>query len=167
MARMIEAGDPIPSVPVKLVDATGTYDTTSDAVLGQGRVVLFTVPGAFTPTCHTNHLPGFLANVDKLEAAGVGRIVCAAVNDHHVVKAWAIESNALGFIDFIADGNAVLAKALGLDRDMSASGLGTRFGRSAMIIRDGVVEAVFIEDKPGVNATGAAAILLALAGAGV
>lgn len=162
---MIEAGDRIPSVPVKLVDPSGTSDTTSDAVLGQGRVVLFAVPGAFTPTCHTNHLPGFLANAGKLKAAGVDRIVCVSVNDHHVMKAWATASDALGPIDFIADGNAVLAKALGLDKDMGANGMGTRYGRSAMIIDDGIVEAMFVEDKPGVTATGAPAILMALAGA--
>ena len=108
---MIKAGDTIPSVPVKLVDANGVTDTTSTAVLGTGRVVFFAVPGAFTPTCHVNHLPGFIANADKLHAAGVDRIVCAAANDHHVVKAWAEATGALGKIDFIADGNAALAKA--------------------------------------------------------
>ena len=159
---MIEIGDPIPSVPIKLIDATGTTDTTSDQVLGSGRVVFFTVPGAFTPTCHTNHLPGFVANAGKLKAAGVDRIVCGATNDHHVMKAWAIASDALGAVDFLADGNALLAKALGLDKDMSDTGLGWRYRRSAMLLRNGVVEAIFVEDKPGVTATGAPAILMAL-----
>lgn len=159
---MIESGDTIPSVPVKLVDADGIADTTSDAVLGKGRVVFFAVPGAFTPTCHVNHLPGFIANADKLRAAGVDRIVCAAANDHHVVKAWAEASQALGKIDFIADGNAALARAMGLDKDLSGAGLGTRFMRSAMLVTDGVVDAVFVEDAPGVTATGAPAILMAL-----
>jgi len=159
---MIKAGDTIPSVPVKLVDANGVTDTTSTAVLGTGRVVFFAVPGAFTPTCHVNHLPGFIANADKLHAAGVDRIVCAAANDHHVVKAWAEATGALGKIDFIADGNAALAKALGLDKDFSGAGMGTRFTRSAMLITDGVVDAVFVEDAPGVTATGAPAILMAL-----
>jgi len=159
---MIKAGDTIPSVPVKLVDANGVTDTTSTAVIGTGRVVFFAVPGAFTPTCHVNHLPGFIANADKLHAAGVDRIVCAAANDHHVVKAWAEATGALGKIDFIADGNAALAKALGLDKDFSGAGMGTRFTRSAMLITDGVVDAVFVEDAPGVTATGAPAILMAL-----
>lgn len=159
---MIERGSPVPSVQIKLVGADGATDMTSDAVLGSGLVVFFAVPGAFTPTCHVNHLPGFVANEAKLRAAGVDRIVCASVNDHHVVKAWAEASGALGKIDFIADGNAGLAKALGLAKDMSGSGMGTRFARSAMLIRNGVVDAVFVEDAPGVTASGAPAILMAL-----
>jgi peroxiredoxin len=159
---MIERGNPVPSVGIKLVTADGVEDTTSDAVLGQGTVVLFSVPGAFTPTCHVNHLPGFVANAAKLRAAGVDRIICASVNDHHVMKAWAEASNALADISFLADGNGALAKALGLDRDFSGSGMGTRFARTAMIVRDGKVEAVFVEDAPGVNASGAPAILMAL-----
>lgn len=159
---MIERGNPIPELDVKLVSASGVEDTTSQAVLGQGKVVLFAVPGAFTPTCHVNHLPGFLANADKLAAAGVDRIICASVNDHHVMKAWAEASDALGKIDFIADGNAELARALGLDKDFSAFGMGIRYARAAMIIDNGIVDAVFVEDAPGVNASGAPAILVAL-----
>lgn len=159
---MIESGNPVPSVGIKLVTAAGVEDTTSDAALGEGTVVLFSVPGAFTPTCHVNHLPGFVANAAKLRAAGVDRIVCAAVNDHHVMKAWAEASDALPDISFLADGNAALAKALGLDRDFSGSGMGTRYARAAMIIRNGTIDAVFVEDAPGVNASGAPAILMAL-----
>ena len=159
---MIDSGSPIPSVSVKLVSAEGTSDTTSDAVLGSGTVVFFAVPGAFTPTCHVNHLPGFVANITKLRAAGVDRVVCASVNDAHVMKAWAEASNALGDIDFLADGNGALAEAMGLARDFSGGGMGTRFARSAMIIRDGIADAVFIEDGRGVNASGAPAILMAL-----
>ena len=159
---MVERGSPVPSVRVKLVDANGATDTTSDAVLGTGLVAFFSVPGAFTPTCHVNHLPGFIANENKLRAAGVTRIVCASVNDHHVMKAWAENSGALGKIDFIADGNGELAKALGLAKDFSGSGMGTRFARSAIIFRDGIVDSVFVEDAPGVSASGAPAILMAL-----
>ena len=163
MTSLVKVGDPIPSVPVKLVDASGIADTTSDEVLGHGRVVFFTVPGAFTPTCDTNHLPGFLANAAKIRAAGVSRIVCVATNDHHVMKAWATASEALGAIDFLADGNGLLAKALGLDKDMTGSGMGVRYARSAMLIREGIVEAVFVEEKRGeVTGSGAPAILLAL-----
>lgn len=156
---MIEAGQAIPATPVKLVTKDGTVDTTADAVLGTGLVVFFTVPGAFTPTCHVNHLPGFLANAGKLAAAGVTRIVCGSTNDHHVMKAWAENTEALGTIDFLADPHAALAKALGLDRDMD---IGLRFRRSALLVRDGVVDAVFVEDAPGVSATGAPAILMTL-----
>ncbi len=161
-ANMIERGNPIPSVPTKLVTADGVSDTTTDAVLGKGLVVVFTVPGAFTPTCHVNHLPGFVANQAKIKAAGVARIVCASVNDHHVMKSWAEASGALGVVDFVADGNGALAAALGLDRDLGQFGMGTRFARAALLIRDGVVDAVFVEDGPGVNASGAPAILMAL-----
>jgi peroxiredoxin len=149
-------------VRVKLIDGQGVTDTTSDQVLGEGLVVFFAVPGAFTPTCHVNHLPGFVANESKLKAAGVDRIVCASVNDAHVMKAWAEASNALGKIDFLADGNGELAEAMGLAKDLSGAGMGKRFSRSAALIRNGVVEAVFIEDAPGVTATGAPAILMAL-----
>jgi len=159
---MIDRGNPVPSVAIKLVTAGGVNDTTSDVALGNGTVVLFTVPGAFTPTCHVNHLPGFVANIGKLRAAGVDRVICASVNDHHVMKAWAEASNALGDIDFIADGNGALAEAMGLAMDFSGAGMGKRFARSAMIIRNGVIDAAFAEDAPGVTASGAPAILMAL-----
>lgn len=162
---MIEAGDSVPSVPVRLVAAEGTTETTSDAVLGQGLVVFFTVPGAFTPTCHVNHLPGFLANAPKLRAAGVTRIVCGAVNDHHVLKAWGEATQALGVVDFIADPQGELAKALGIERH--TPDLGLRFRRSAMIFRNGIAQGVFVEDKPGVTASGAPAVLMALEAAAV
>tara|TARA_R110002020_G_scaffold421873_1_gene631079 strand:+ start:417 stop:911 length:495 start_codon:yes stop_codon:yes gene_type:complete len=159
---MIERGSPLPSVPTKLVTPDGISDTSTDAVLGQGLVVLFTVPGAFTPTCHINHLPGFLANEAKLRAAGVTRIVCASVNDQHVMKAWAENTGALGHIDFLADGNGTMAEAFGLQLDLTVAGMGPRFARSAVLIRDGVVQDVFVENGPGVGASGAPAILMAL-----
>ncbi|WP_375598187.1 peroxiredoxin [Devosia sp. Naph2] len=159
---MIERGNPVPAVGVKLVTAAGVEDTTSDKALGQGTLVMFAVPGAFTPTCHANHLPGFVSNAAKLRAAGIDRIICAATNDHHVMKAWAEATGALEEIDFLADGNGALAAALGLVKDMSGGGMGTRFARSALIVRDGIVDAVFIEDAPGVTTSGAPAILMAL-----
>lgn len=158
--HVIESGDRVPSVAVKLVTAEGVTDTTSDAVLGSGRVVFFGVPGAFTPTCDTSHLPGFVANVGKLRAAGVSRVVCGTVNDHHVVKAWAERSQALGRVDFIADVNAQFADALGLTRQ--SADLGKRFRRFAMIVDDGVVQDVFVQDEAGVTVSGAPAVLLAL-----
>lgn len=157
---MIKSGDKIPSVHVKYVDAEGAIDTTSDAILGDGKVVFFGVPGAFTPTCDTSHLPGFIAAAGKMRAAGVTRIVCGAVNDHHVVKAWAERSEALGKIGFIADANCLLAEALGLTKQ--SSDLGKRFARFAMVINDGVVQDVFVQDVAGVTVSGAPAILLAL-----
>ena len=157
---MIKSGDSVPSVPVKYITSSGTSDTTSDAVLGSGKVVFFAVPGAFTPTCHVNHLPGFIANAGKLKAAGVDAVVCGSVNDQYVMKAWAENTDALGAVGFLADGDAALARAMGLDKVMGP--LGTRFARSAMLIDNGTVTHVFVEDAPGVNATGAPAILMAL-----
>ncbi|KKB08784.1 peroxiredoxin family protein [Devosia chinhatensis] len=159
---MIESGNPVPEMGIKLVTDTGTEDTTTQTLFGQGKSVMFTVPGAFTPTCHVNHLPGFVANAAKLRAAGVERIVCASVNDHHVMKSWAEASGALQDVAFLADGNGSLAEAMGLAKDLSQFGMGTRFARAAMIIDNGVVTAVFVEDGPGVNSSGAPAILMAL-----
>jgi peroxiredoxin len=157
---MIQVGDKIPSVPIKLVDANGVSDATSDAVLGTGTVVFFAVPGAFTPTCDTSHLPGFVANAQKLANLGASRIVCGTVNDHHVTKAWAERSDALGKVDFIADGDAVLAEAIGLTKPMANGG--NRFARFAMILKDGVVQELFVQDVAGVTVSGAPAVLLAL-----
>ena len=163
---MIQTGDKLPSVPVKLVDNEGVKDLTTLDVLGKGRVVLFGLPGAFTPTCDTSHLPGFVANAGKIRAAGITRIVCATVNDHHVVKAWAERSDALGKIDFIADASAEFAEALGLAKDFPNLG-GRRFARFALIAKDGVVEKLFVQDVAGVTVSGAPAILLALQGEAV
>lgn len=160
ITNMIQAGDKIPSIPIKLVDANGSSDATSDAVLGTGTVVLFGVPGAFTPTCDTSHLPGFVSNAHKLANLGVSRVVCATVNDHHVTKAWAERSDALGKVDFIADGEGLLADAMGMSRQIP--GMGKRFGRFAMVIRDGVVQDVFVQDVAGVTVSGAPAVLMAL-----
>lgn len=159
---MIQVGDKLPSVPVKLVDASGVVDADSADFLGQGRVVLFGVPGAFTPTCDTSHLPGFVSAADRIRAGGVSRIVCATVNDHHVVSAWAERSGALGKIDLIADAHGQFADAMGLAKDFDD--LGKRFARFAMILRDGVVRQLFLQDVKGVTVSGAPAILLALQG---
>lgn len=162
---MIRPGDTLPSVPVKLITAEGVSDVTSIDVLGAGKVVFFAVPGAFTPTCDTAHLPGFVAGADRIKALGVSRIVCGAVNDHHVIKAWAERSDALGKVDFLADPAAELARAMGLDKDFPALG-GTRFARFAMILNDGIVEELFVQDVAGVTVSGAPAIIVALEGQG-
>jgi peroxiredoxin len=161
---MIQPGDSIPSVPVRIIDGEGTAETTSDAALAGTRVVLFGVPGAFTPTCDTAHLPGFVANVGKFRAHGVDRVVCVAVNDHHVMKAWAERSEALGKVAFLADPHARLAEALGLARDFPD--LGRRCQRFAMIIEHGKVRDLFVQDVKGVTVSGAPAVLLALEAAG-
>jgi peroxiredoxin len=162
---MIEVGDSLPSVPVKFIDQSGVTDADSAEILSHGRVVLFGVPGAFTPTCDTSHLPGFVDAAARIKAGGVSRIVCATVNDHHVTKRWAEASDALGKVDFIADTHGRFAEALGLAKDFPD--LGRRFARFAMIIKDGVVDQVFVQDVKGVTVSGAPAILLALQGGAV
>lgn len=157
---MIESGEKVPSIGVQFVNESGTADVNSATLLGNGKTILFTVPGAYTPTCHNNHLPGYIAAKDALSGYGFTRIICMAVNDHHVVTSWANSSGALGAIDFIADGNASLAKALGIDKDFSGGGMGTRARRAALIVEDGIVSAIFTENKPGVvTSSGAPAIL--------
>jgi peroxiredoxin len=162
---MIKTGDKLPSVPVKFIDADGVTDVDTAEVLGHGRVVIFGVPGAFTPTCDTSHLPGFVGAADRIKKAGISRIVCATVNDHHVTRRWAEVSDALGKIDFIADAHGAFAEALGLAKDFGD--LGRRFARFAMIAKDGVVEQLFVQDVKGVTVSGAPAILLALQGEAV
>jgi glutaredoxin/glutathione-dependent peroxiredoxin len=162
---MIKTGDKLPSVPVKFIDADGVTDADTAEVLGHGRVVIFGVPGAFTPTCDTSHLPGFVGAADRIRKAGISRIVCATVNDHHVTKRWAEVSDALGKVDFIADAHGAFAEALGLAKDFGD--LGRRFARFAMIAKDGVVEQLFVQDVKGVTVSGAPAILLALQGEAV
>jgi peroxiredoxin len=157
---MIKTGDAVPSVPVWLVDQDGTAKTDTRDILGTGTVVLFAVPGAFTPTCDTSHLPGFISAASRIKALGVSRIICAAGNDHHVVKAWAERSDALGSIEFIADPVLALGHALGLTKHFAD--LGERYSRFAMIIRDGVVDEIYVQDVSGVTVSGAPAILLAL-----
>lgn len=163
---MIAKGDRIPQVDIKLLNNSGSLDADSLAVLGAGTVVMFSLPGAFTPTCHANHLPGYVHEADTLKSLGVDRIVCLTVNDHHVVKAWAEMTDALDKVEFIADGNADLTRALGLDKDMSAGGMGIRAVRAALIVKDGIVRNVFTEAKPGqVTSSGAPAIVEALGAA--
>ena len=160
---MIQTGDTLPSVPVKLITAEGVSDVTSTDVLGTGKVVFFAVPGAFTPTCDTAHLPGFVAAAERIKALGFSRIVCGAVNDHHVMKAWAERSEALDKVDFLADPAAAFAEAIGLAKDFPGLG-GTRFARFAMIVNDGIVQDLFVQDVAGVTVSGAPAIILALEG---
>ncbi|WP_428674642.1 peroxiredoxin [Roseibium sp.] len=113
------------------------------------KVVLFGLPGAFTPTCDGNHLPGFLSRHDEIIAKGVDRIAVVSVNDVFVMKAWEAASGAKGKIVFLADGNATFAKAIGLDADMSVAGFGTRMRRFSMIVEDGTVTSLNLEVERG------------------
>ena len=145
---MIKVGDRLPDATFKVMTADGPANRTTQEVFGGRKVILFAVPGAFTPTCHRNHLPGYLENFDTLKAKGVDGIVCVAVNDVFVLDAWAKASNAQGKIEFLSDGNADFARAIGLNLDASGFGMGTRSKRYAMLVDDGVVKALNVEDVP-------------------
>jgi peroxiredoxin len=156
---MIAIGEKLPAATFKTMTADGAKDLTTADVFGGKRVVLFAVPGAFTPTCSNNHLPGYLENHDAILAKGVDTIAVLAVNDHHVMAAWARFTGAEGKILFLADGNASFTKAIGLEGDLSAGGLGLRSKRFSMIVDDGIVKSLNVETKPGVSESGAAKIL--------
>lgn len=160
---MIAVGEKLPDVTFKVKDDEGTKDLTTADIFAGKTVVLFGVPGAFTPTCSTNHLPGFLENLDAIRAKGVDTIAVVATNDHHVMQAWARFSGGEGKLLYLADGNGEFARKTGLEADMSGGGLGTRVRRFSMIVEDGVVKSVNVEPKPGVVETGAAKILEQLA----
>ncbi|MEX1180972.1 MAG: peroxiredoxin [Cucumibacter sp.] len=157
----IALGDRIPSVTVKRVTAETTEDIDSIAFVGTGMVAFFTVPGAFTPTCHLNHLPGYIERADALFAAGIDKIVCGAVNDHHVMKAWGNQSGAFPMLEMLSDVRGNLARAMGLAKEFGD--LGLRFARSSLLINHGIVESVTLETASGpVLKTGADALLGAM-----
>ncbi|MDQ6435962.1 peroxiredoxin [Mesorhizobium sp. LHD-90] len=156
----ISVGDKLPEASFKVMTADGAKTLTTADVFAGKKVVLFAVPGAFTPTCSNNHLPGYLENHDAITARGVDTIAVLAVNDHHVMAAWARFSGAEGKILFLADGNGDFVKSIGLDMDLSGGGLGLRSKRFSMIVNDGKVEALNIEDAPGQAVTSGAARLL-------
>ena len=146
---MIKPGDNIPSAATWHVTGDDSVIVNVAEWLAEGKHIFFSLPGAFTPTCHNHHLPGFVANADKLKSLGIDKIICASVNDPHVMRAWAKAQNAFGKIEFLADFDASLALDMGLSRDLSATGLGQRFMRSAMIIERGIVSSIFVDSVPG------------------
>ncbi|MGU3574697.1 peroxiredoxin [Brucellaceae bacterium C25G] len=156
----IKIGDKLPNATFKVKTSDGVKDVTTDDVFKGKKVVLFAVPGAFTPTCTMSHLPGFLENYDAIKAKGVDTIAVTAVNDIFVMNAWAQHTGAQDKFTFLADGSAQFAKAAGLDIDLSGGGLGVRSKRYSAIIEDGVVKVLNIEEQPGQAVTSAASALL-------
>jgi peroxiredoxin len=144
----ISVGDKIPNVPVMLATPDGPQKAETSAILGKGKVALFSVPGAFTPTCSAKHLPGFVEQAEALKKKGVSKIVCMSVNDAFVMKAWAAAQNATGVVEMLADGNGDFARALGLEFDAKGFGMGSRSKRFSAIIDNGVVKALNVE-APG------------------
>ena len=141
----IELGDRIPSATLKEMGADGIEDVNTDSLFKSKRVAVFAVPGAFTPTCSAQHLPGFVRNADALRAKGIDEIVCLSVNDAFVMDAWGKAHNAGGKVKMVADGNAQLTQALGFELDASGAGMGTRSRRYSMIVDDGEVKVLNVE----------------------
>lgn len=160
---MIKIGDAMPADTLVTATADGPAPISSSDLFDGKTVVLFAVPGAFTPTCHLNHMPGFVEKADALKAKGVDTIACLSVNDPFVMKAWGEATGSLGKITLIADGSAKYVTSLGLELDMMARGLGMRAKRFAMIVKDGKLANLMIEETPGTaEASGADAVLAAL-----
>lgn len=156
----IAVGQKIPSVKLKYASEKGPADITTDEIFAGKKVVLFAVPGAFTPTCSNAHLPGFVVNVDAIKAKGVDTVVCMSVNDAFVMGAWGKSQNAERLL-MLADGNADLTRALGLELDGTGFGMGTRSKRFAMIVNNGTVELLSV-DALNLEKSSAEAILAAL-----
>lgn len=155
----IKPGDPIPPAEFFTMTGDGEQRLATDVIFAGRKVVLFGVPGAFTPTCSMNHLPGFLKELDALKAKGADTIACTSVNDVYVMNAWAKATGADGKIMMLADGNGEFARAVGLNVDRAKAGMGERSRRYSMIVDNGVVKTLNVEDKSGVNVSGAETIL--------
>jgi peroxiredoxin len=159
----IQVGDRLPQSTFRVMTPDGPAAKTTDDVFKGRKVVLFAVPGAFTPTCHRNHLPGFLANAAAIKGKGIDAIAVTGVNDIFVMDAWTKAAGVTNEIEVLADGNGDFAKALGLTMDGSGHGLGTRSQRYAMVVEDGIVKSLAVEDAPSkADASGAEALLKVL-----
>jgi peroxiredoxin len=145
----IKVGDRLPAAKFRVMTAEGPVWKTTDDIFKGRKVALFAVPGAFTPTCNNLHLPSFLNNVDALKAKGVQAIAVTGVNDVFVMDAWRKANNAGDKIEFLADGNGDFAKAIDMAFDGSGNGLGLRSKRYSMLVEDGVVKKLNVEDAPG------------------
>ena len=141
----IKAGDRMPSGTLKTMTRDGPQNVSTDELFKGKKVVLFSVPGAFTPTCDAKHLPGFVQSAGELKAKGVDTIACMAVNDVFVMNAWGKHSNVGDNVLMLADGNGDYAKALGLELDGRGFGMGMRGQRFAVVVQDGVAKSVFVE----------------------
>jgi len=155
----ISVGEKLPEAKLKIATADGPQDVSTGSYFDGRRIVLFGVPGAFTATCSNTHLPGYLENREAILGKGVDAIAVIAVNDPFVMGAWARATGGEGRIDYLSDGNGDFARAIGLDADMSRNGMGVRIRRFSMIVDNGVVRTLNVEEKPGVEASGAARIL--------
>jgi peroxiredoxin len=157
----IKAGDKIPKSTLKTMGEKGPTDITTDEIFAGKKVLLFAVPGAFTPGCSVTHLPGYVVNADKIKAKGVDSIACMSVNDAFVMGAWGQAQNAEELL-MLADGNGEFTAALGLELDGRGFGLGTRSQRFAMIVEDGTVTHLNVEPGAGVDVSSAETMMALL-----
>ena len=157
----IKTGDQIPACTLKTMGEKGPADITTDDIFSGKKVVLFAVPGAFTPGCSITHLPGYVVNADKIKAKGVDTIVCMAVNDAFVMGAWGKDQNADELL-MLADGNGEFVAALGLELDGTGFGMGKRSQRFAMIVEDGKVTHLNVEEGAGVDVSSAETMMALL-----
>jgi peroxiredoxin len=155
----IKVGDTLPDVKLKEMGEGGPKDVSLGELTKGKKVVIFAVPGAFTPTCSMKHLPGFVESADAIRKKGVDDIVCLSVNDAFVMGAWGKSSGATGKVRMLADGNGEFTKAVGLGLDASGFGMGQRSQRYAMVVKDGRVEQVLVEPGPGLNVSSAESVI--------
>jgi peroxiredoxin len=155
----IKVGDKLPNATLFRVGKDGIEPFAAESFFAGRKVVVFGLPGAFTPTCTAQHLPGYIKRAAEFTAKGVDEIACLSVNDAWVMKAWAKDQGAAGKVEMLADGNAELTRAIGLDADMSARGYGARCRRFAMIVDDGVVQTIAIEEGPALGVSAAEKML--------
>jgi glutaredoxin/glutathione-dependent peroxiredoxin len=154
----IKVGDKLPDATFNTMSPEGPKPATTADVFGGKKVVLFAVPGAFTPTCHNTHLPGFIEMAGDMKSKGVDTIACTSVNDIHVLTAWAKQTGAEGKILFLADGAADFARKVGLEVDLTARGMGVRSRRYSMVVEDGVVKSLNLEEGRVVDKSSAATV---------
>ncbi len=158
----IKVGDKIPTVSLKSMDKDGMQTLSTDDIFKGKKVVLFALPGAFTPTCSAKHLPGFVTNAEAIKKKGVDTIACLSVNDAFVMDAWGKSQNVGDKVLMLADGNADFSKAVGLTMDGSGYGMGTRASRYAMVVDNGVVKALNVEAPGAFEVSSAEAIMKVL-----
>ena len=158
----IKVGDTIPSMKLMMATPEGPKETSTDDIFKGKKVVLFAVPGAFTPTCSAKHLPGFVQNADAIRAKGVDTVACISVNDAFVMGAWGRANEVEGKVGMIADGSALFTKEMGLEVDLTGGGLGVRSKRYAAIIKDGILTHLAVEETLGLDVSSADAVLAAL-----
>jgi len=158
----ISVGDKLPDVKLMIGGAEGPAPTTSGELFGGKKVVMFALPGAFTPTCSAKHVPGFVENYEAFKAKGVDELVCVSVNDAFVMAAWGKDQKAGDKVTMIGDGNGDFSKAVGLDFDGSGFGMGTRSQRYALYAEDGVVKVLNVEEPGAFEVSSAQAMLAAI-----